>query len=205
MTPNRDQADLIERMKEAAAKATKGPWEARDDFMGGLAARWSVGRPEIGPEHTLARVLAPNGKPHGTAEANAAYIALCSPDNILSLIARLATTQSALDEAKGALRRCNWYWPEEDTSSETCAESAQEVVQNAYDGSSKMAGKVVPVARGGIVEVTYCASLPPAGDADSDDDFWVQESSEAAAQAKIDAELARRASLTRKAGGEDAQ
>lgn len=48
--------DLIERLKEAAAKATPGPW-----------AR------------------------------------LCSPDNILSLIDRLATLQSELDEARGAL------------------------------------------------------------------------------------------------------
>lgn len=117
---------------------------------------------------------------------------------------RLATLQSELDEARGALRRCNWYWPEEDTSSETCADSAQEVVQNAYDWSSKMAGEVVPVARGGIVEVTYCASLPPDGDADSDDDFWVKETTAAAAQAKIDAELARRAA-TRTTGGDNGE
>ena len=90
------------------------------------------------------------------------------------------------------LRACQWYWPEDDTSSETCADSAQEVVQNAYDYETPEGG-IVAIARGGVVEVTYCAYLPPADDSDSDDDFWVEEETREAAKAKIDAELARRA------------
>jgi hypothetical protein len=39
----------------------------------------------------------------------------------------------------------------------------------------------------------YCAALPPADDADSDDDFWVEAETEEAAQAMLDAEIARRA------------
>lgn len=105
------------------------------------------------------------------------------------------------DEARKKLNACHWFWPEDDTSSECCAESAQDVVQNIYEWTPKAAGGVVAVARGGIVEITYCASLPPADDADSDDDFWVEEATHEAAQAKIDTEKARRAALSRKEAG----
>jgi hypothetical protein len=56
-------------------------------------------------------------------------------------------------------------------------------------------GSVIAVARGGVVEVTYCAALPPADDADSDDDFWVEEATEEAARQKIADELSRRAAI----------
>ena len=113
-----------------------------------------------------------------------------------------ATLRARLASCEAALARCGWYWPEDDTSSEMCGESAQEIVQNAYDWTPEHAGDIVAVARGGIVEVTYCASLPAADDADSDDDFWVEEQTHEAAKAKIEAEQARRAALTK--GGEDA-
>lgn len=101
------------------------------------------------------------------------------------------------------LRACQWYWPEDDTSSETCADSAQEVVQNAYDYETPEGG-IVAIARGGVVEVTYCAYLPPADDSDSDDDFWVEEETREAAKAKIDAELARRALASKEKAEEEA-
>lgn len=53
---------------------TPGPWEARAENHGGYGARWSVGRAQVGPEHTLARVLSINGKT-GTNEANACLMA----------------------------------------------------------------------------------------------------------------------------------
>ncbi len=109
--------------------------------------------------------------------------------------ARIADLEAKLAVAEKRLNGCQWYWPESDTSSECCGESAQEIVQNAYDWTANNAGEVVAVARGGIVEVTYCASLPPADDADSDDDFWVQESTKEAAEEKIAAELVRRAQV----------
>lgn len=118
---------------------------------------------------------------------------------IAALRAKLAEARAERDEARKKLNACNWYWPEDDTSSDMCGESAQEIVQNAYDWTPEESGDVVAVARGGIVAVTYCASLPPAEDADSDDDFWVEEATYEAAQAKIDAEKARRAALSEKA------
>lgn len=110
-----------------------------------------------------------------------------------------ASLRSKLEEAEGALGpmvkkidACNWYWPEHETDSESCCESAQEVVQNAYDWSHENTGDVVAVARGGVVEVTYCASLPPADDADSDDEFWVEEKTYEAAALKVADEQSRR-------------
>jgi len=106
-----------------------------------------------------------------------------------------------VERLRKADRACQWYWPENSTESENCADSPQEVVQNAY-GWEEPRGDVVAVARGGVVEVTYCAALPPAPDSDSDDEFWVEEATKEAAAAKITAELERRAALSpAKAGG----
>jgi len=106
-----------------------------------------------------------------------------------ALRVRLETVEARLERK---LRACQWYWPEDDTSSEACADSAQEVVQSAYEYDIPT-GDIIAVARGGVVDVAYCAYLPPADDSDSDDDFWVEEETREAAKKKIDAELARRA------------
>lgn len=106
--------------------------------------------------------------------------------------AEAAALRERLERAEKVLRGCQWYWPEDDTSEDCCAESAQEIVESAY-GWSTPSGEVVAVARGGIVELTYCAALPPSDDSDSDDDFWVEEPTKEAAQAKVKAELDRRA------------
>jgi hypothetical protein len=111
-----------------------------------------------------------------------------------AILAERAAQAERIRELERQLRGCTWYWPEDDTSSETCTESAQEVVQNAYDYKTPE-GEVVAVARGGVVAVSYCAYLPPADDSDSDDDFWIEENTREAAKAKIDAELARRSAL----------
>jgi hypothetical protein len=113
-------------------------------------------------------------------------------DAIDSLSSENAALKAELDRMMNA---CRWYWPDDDTSSEACADCPQEVVQNVYEYGPGV-GEVVAVARGGVVDVTYCAAIPPAEDSDSDDDFWVEEKTEEAAKAKIDAELARRAALT---------
>ncbi len=108
------------------------------------------------------------------------------------------------DALKNKLASCQWYWPEDDTESENCQSSPGDVVEAMY-GWETPSGEVVAVARGGIVEVTYCAALPPADDADSDDWFWVEERTREAAQEEIAAEIKRRAALsTTNAGGGDA-
>lgn len=108
--------------------------------------------------------------------------------HIASLRSRLEEAEGARDRLAKKIAACNWYWPEDDTSSEACFESAQEVLDSAYISR----GEVLAVARGGVVEVTYCASLPPADEADSDDEFWVEEKTYEAASLKVADEQSRR-------------
>lgn len=53
-------------------------------------------------------------------------------------------------------------------------------------------GEVAEIEHVAIVKTTFEARLPPADDADTDDDFGVIEDTREAAEAKIAAELARR-------------
>jgi hypothetical protein len=101
--------------------------------------------------------------------------------------------EKRIGELEEELRRlhagCNWYWPEDDTSSDSCFFHPSEALQDAPPGV------VVAVSRGGIVETRYYAFLDPALDADSDDEFEVDEPTREQAEAKLTAEKARRAAL----------
>jgi len=85
---------------------------------------------------------------------------------------------------------CQWHWPEDDTSSDSCYDDPLEIL----DGEAY--GTVVAISRGGVVETRYYAVLPAADDSGSDDDFVVNEPTEAAAEAAITAERARRDSTS---------
>ncbi len=105
----------------------------------------------------------------------------------------------AVVDGMNAYHSCHWYWPSDDTSSETCAGCPSEVVQNLYEWDTP-AGTVIEVSRGGVVETTFCASLPPADDSESDDEFWVEETTFDAARNKIEAEKTRRAAQSKQGG-----
>ena len=94
---------LIERLTDAAGRATPGEWSWREDDIGGVCPM---------------RVLAPgilvldngpgSGGPWGDEidQANAAYIALANPANILALIEALqasAQREKVLREALGEM------------------------------------------------------------------------------------------------------
>lgn len=98
---------LIERMKEAAGKATPGEWTVwkeptphRSDAIAELIGQVNSTEPFVG----AIWLLNANGKCPAltgcgpTSEANAAHIALCSPDNIRTLI-RYAERVPVLVEA----------------------------------------------------------------------------------------------------------
>jgi hypothetical protein len=108
--------------------------------------------------------------------------------NAAARIATLERAETAVAAAEARLANCNWYWPEDDTSSETCAGNPFEVLQNM----DAPAGEVVAVSRGGVVETRYYAWLPPADDATTDAEFEVDEATEESAAAKIAAERRRR-------------
>lgn len=138
---------------------------------------------------------------------DALVLGVLEPTQAAAEITRLRSENAELvaerDTLKKTVRSCQWYWPEGDTTEDNCASGPQEVVESLY-GWSTPTGEVVAVARGGIVDITYCAALPPAEDADSDDEFWVEECTQEAAQEKIDAEIKRREALSRVSGGGNA-
>ncbi|WP_336801448.1 hypothetical protein [Kaistia sp. MMO-174] len=101
--------------------------------------------------------------------------------------ARAAEAESA--RLKKILDACQWHWPEDDTSEEHCCSSPFEVLES----QDLPAGTVAAIARGGIVEIRYCAQLPPDPDGSSDDDFEVDEATKEDAERKIVDELSRRA------------
>ena len=102
-------------------------------------------------------------------------------------IARLRGENAALQKMARTSER--WYWPEEDTSSDTCRDCPAEVFE---DGSP---GEVHAYACGGVSRIGYFGWLPPADDSDSDDNFEVDEPTLEAAEAKLNAEIERRAAL----------
>jgi hypothetical protein len=105
-------------------------------------------------------------------------------------VPRLLAEYDRMREALERIQKgCRWYWPEDDTSSESCSNSPHDI---ALDAS---AGEICAVARGGVIETRYYAWLPPADDADSDDEFLVNEANEADAKTKISAEIARRKAI----------
>lgn len=179
-----DRWKLIDRVKASEARATAA--EAERDAWRERESETQEALQKIGEEFGIH-----GGEPR--------------VDGLLRVLREQRTDLAALkvevERLRKADRACQWYWPENSTESENCADSPQEVVQNAY-GWEEPRGDVVAVARGGVVEVTYCAALPPAPDSDSDDEFWVEEATKEAAAAKITAELERRAGLQpAKAGG----
>ncbi|MCX5571449.1 hypothetical protein [Kaistia nematophila] len=101
--------------------------------------------------------------------------------------ARAADVENA--RLKRIIDACDWYWPEDDTSSDSCISYPHEFFSDGHVDP----GTVVAISRGGVVETRYYAQLPPAGDSDSDDDFEVDEVTEELARRKVADELARRA------------
>lgn len=102
-------------------------------------------------------------------------------------------------ELRKKLDACDCYWPEDDTSSDACADGPWQIAEN-FDLPP---GEVLAYSRGGVVETRYYAYLPPADDADSDDQFEVDAETELAVKQAIEAETARRARAL--LGGENAE
>ncbi|HEV7284986.1 MAG TPA: hypothetical protein VGN75_09015, partial [Kaistia sp.] len=102
---------------------------------------------------------------------------------------RARTAEAEVARLQKIVDGCDWYWPEDDTSSESCSDYPFEILSNWETEP----GAVVAISRGGVVETRYYAQLPPAEDADSDDEFEVNEATEEDAKRKVADELARRA------------
>lgn len=105
--------------------------------------------------------------------------------------ATIAALKAENEGMRKILAGCDWYWPEDDTSSAACADGPWQIAEN-HDVKT---GEVFGYSRGGVVETRYYGFLEAAEDADSDDQFEADEPTREAAEAKIAAELQRRAAL----------
>lgn len=87
--------DLLQSLKTAAAGATPGPWKS--DYCGDV---FTLAEKEWceGAAAKIFRNIA--STPTGPDPGNGAYIALCSPENILALV-------QALEEARGLAELAN--------------------------------------------------------------------------------------------------
>ncbi|THV13758.1 hypothetical protein [Rhizobium rhizophilum] len=103
------------------------------------------------------------------------------------------------DRLRKMLAGCDWYWPEDDTSSNACADGPWQIAEN-HDVKP---GEVFGYSRGGVVETRYYGFLEAAEDSDSDDQFEADEPTREAAEAKIAAEVERRAALATTEGSTD--
>ena len=104
--------------------------------------------------------------------------------------ARIAELEGANEKLAKQIRAASrWYWPEDDTSSDACRESVREVFEYEPPGT------IGAYSCGGVVYTRYYGWLPPSDDADSDDEFEVDEPTREAAEAKMAEEVARRSAL----------
>lgn len=115
-----------------------------------------------------------------------------SATDFAALEARAVAAEERVKQLEKIIRSCEWYWPEDDTSSEACADSVYELAS----GCDLPEGEIMTYSRGGVVETRYYAFLSPAEDSQSDDEFEIDEPTREQAMMKLGTELARRAALT---------
>lgn len=122
---------------------------------------------------------------------NMDFIASCDPVAISAVLSELDRLKEENERMRAQLNGCDWYWPEDDTSSDACADGPWQIAENVDLDQAE----ILAYLRGGVVETRYYAFLPPADDADSDDNFEVDCSTREDAEAGISAEIARRAAI----------
>lgn len=128
---------------------------------------------------------------HMVAGVNAVLNHPCAPAPQEHVEGRIAELEAENERLRQMLAGCDWYWPEDDTSSDACADGPWQIAENC----DVKPGEVFAYSRGGVVETRYYGFLEAAEDADSDDQFEADEPTREAAEAKITAELQRRAAL----------
>lgn len=102
-------SDIEQRLREAMHGVTPGPWVAEQSmsrkYLDAVLFQY-----QSGMKGTVA-LIGKEAAQVGASEldeqnANSAYIALCSPDNIGALLDTIASLRSKLEEAEGALEKC---------------------------------------------------------------------------------------------------
>lgn len=89
-------SDDITELRAALAAATPGPWEVLDGTRVGV----TLPSPVDGCGCDSHCVALTHGEPRLTPQANAAYIAACSPDRIARLLDRLEAADDGMGEGR---------------------------------------------------------------------------------------------------------
>ena len=117
-------SDIEQRLREAMDGVTPGPWGwvIHDHSMASLGVL-----PDPGLGDPLVMCVSPCGscqeranpkewewgRCHTPSETDAAYIALCYPDNISALLDTIASLRSRLEEVEGALKAAREFIADE--------------------------------------------------------------------------------------------
>ena len=109
-------SDLEQRLREAMDGVTPGPWVAEQSmsrkYLDAVLFQY-----QSGIKGTVA-LIGKEAAQVGASEldeqnANSAYIALCSPNNISALLDTIASLRSKLEEAEGALKAAREFIADE--------------------------------------------------------------------------------------------
>ena len=108
--------DIEQRLREAMDGVTPGPW-AVEQSMSRKYLDAVLFQYQSGMKGTVA-LIGKETAQVGASEldeqnANSAYIALCSPDNIGALLDTIASLRSKLEEAEGALKAAREFIADE--------------------------------------------------------------------------------------------
>ena len=115
--------------------------------------------------------------------------------SIVGLYEEIAALKAERDELLVEVERLKkripeeWYWPADDTSSDACGDHPRDVLEDLAPG------EIGSYSCGGVSYTAFYGWLPPADDADSDDEFEVDEPTQEEAETKMKAEIERRANI----------
>jgi hypothetical protein len=134
-------SDIEQRLREAMDGVTPGPWK----LHGTLSIDCEIGA----RKNPAIATCVPNFVQDGSVYANAAYIALCSPDNIGALLDTIASLRSKLEEAEGALERFDYFGSLVEKARQAAAKASVKFPQPNYV-TLKIAEEAGEVVRGAV-------------------------------------------------------
>lgn len=147
-------SDIEQRLREAMDGVTPGPWGAEQ--QGPSRTVMTVGRYYVaGPSDVVSPhdgVCEPDRYNDRTFEEDAAnmrYIALCSPDNMGTLLDTIASLRSKLEEAEGALERSDYFGSLVEKARQAAAKASVKFPQPNYV-TLKIAEEAGEVVRGAV-------------------------------------------------------
>lgn len=130
------------------------------------------------------------GEPTECSECKGNTVVVAAPANGVAVPDELREARAKIERLEASIKSaCRWFWPEDNTSSDACADDPSDIYR---DGKP---GEIFAISSGGVFDTRYYAYLPAADDSDSDDEFEIDEATEDQARIAIGKELERRSLL----------